>query len=142
MRASSSARRASSLSAISSPMRCSARMQPMRADALGLDAGGECRLGEIDEAAEQPHHRGLARRAADAVDLRERRLAQEGLAHELGAEQRQLLRAGSASLPMMRAMRSSWACSSSSVRKRRRNASHRPLPCAAHHGANSRASSA
>ena len=51
-------------------------------------------------------------------------------------------RAGSASLPMMRAMRSSCACSSSSVRKRRRSASHRPLPCAAHHGANSRASSA
>ena len=31
-----------------------------RADALGLDAGRQRRLGEIDEAAEQPHHRAPA----------------------------------------------------------------------------------
>ena len=48
-------------------------------------------FGQVDEAPEQPHHRGLPCRAADAVDLGERRLAQEGLVDQLGTQQRELL---------------------------------------------------
>ena len=62
-----------------------------RANALRIGTRRLRRFGEVDEAAEQPHHRALACRAAHAVDLGERRLAQEGFVDEFGAEQRELL---------------------------------------------------
>ncbi len=49
---------------------------------------------EVDETAEQPHHRALPRGTADAVDLGQRRLPQERFVDDGGTEQRQLLAHG------------------------------------------------
>src|SRR5512143_4351675 len=60
-------------------------------DGVGVDAFGERALGEVDEAVDKPHHRGLARRRADAVDLGQRGLPEERLVDDARAEQRELL---------------------------------------------------
>src|SRR5450631_659195 len=61
------------------------------AEKLRMDAGGDCALGEFDELADQSHHQRLPARTADAVDRRERRLPQERIVDEVGAEERELL---------------------------------------------------
>ena len=140
--ASRSARRASCASPMSSAIRCSGR-----SDAISLTRSGvtpaataasawsmnfassriiaACRAGEH------------TRSTSENADCR------RNASLTISAQKSVICwRTGSASLPMMRAIRSRRACSSSSVRKRRRSAHHWSLPCAAHHGANSRASSA
>ena len=62
-----------------------------RADGVRRDAGGQRGLGEVDEAADQLHHRALPRRAADAVLRRECVLPQEALVDEPRGEQHDLL---------------------------------------------------
>ncbi len=115
------ANRASSSSPISSPIRCSGRTHAICA--IGPDGAAPATrlLGEVDETAKEAHHRALPRGTADTIDDRQCRLPQERFVDETRAQRSvSCWRTGSASLPMIRAIRSRRASSSSSARKRRR----------------------
>ena len=66
----------------------------MVADRLGGDAGVEQALGAFDEAADEAHHDGLARRTGVAVVHRIGGLAQEALVDQLGADEHEPLARG------------------------------------------------
>ena len=87
----SASKRASSVSAISSPTRCSGRTHAICAMSAGATPAAIGLLRQIEEAIEQAHHRRLPRGRAHAVVLRERGLAQERVVDEPRAEQRELL---------------------------------------------------